>query len=307
MPQAPVASTAGPPWERRVVRAGEWRITSLTDGFMRLDGGGMWGVVPANLWRRMTPPAEDNTILLAMRPFLAERGDVRAVIEVGIGARWEEKWRSIYHIERETTLVDALGACGVAPADVTHVIASHCHFDHIGAQVVERDGELVPQFPNARHFAPAIEVEVAKNPDHIRRGSYRPDDVVPIERAGLLEPMEGDAEPVPGIRFHEAAGHSDGVGVVTVNEDADGDTAIFFADVVPTAHHLQPPYIMAYDIDVPRSFESRSRWIERAADAGWLGLFYHDVDHAFGRVVREGKRFGFEPVAGSSVAAEGHA
>ncbi|MCB1218997.1 hypothetical protein KDL44_16600, partial [bacterium] len=68
-----VASDEPPPWRRRTVRAGEWRITALSDGFLRLDGGSMWGVVPANLWREMTPPREDNTILLALRPFLLER------------------------------------------------------------------------------------------------------------------------------------------------------------------------------------------------------------------------------------------
>ena len=54
------------------VHAGGWRITNLSDGFFRLDGGSMWGVVPANLWRKMTPPLEDNTILLALRPFLGD-------------------------------------------------------------------------------------------------------------------------------------------------------------------------------------------------------------------------------------------
>ena len=56
------------------VQAGPWRITALSDGVMRLDGGAMWGVVPKPLWERMTPPAADNTIPLALRPFLAVRG-----------------------------------------------------------------------------------------------------------------------------------------------------------------------------------------------------------------------------------------
>ena len=210
------------------MRVGDWRITALSDGTMRLDGGSMWGVVPRPIWERMTPPAEDNTIPLALRPFLAERGDVKAVIEVGIGDRWEEKWRSIYSIDRADTLVSTLGALGIAPADVTHVIASHCHFDHIGAQVVEREGALAPLFENAQHFAPRIEVEVARNPDHVRRASYRPEDVVPIEEAGLLTTYEGDAELIPGIRAHDASGHSDGVSVITIDEEsANEDTAIF--------------------------------------------------------------------------------
>ncbi len=285
-------------WTPRSIAAGDWRVTALTDGFMRLDGGAMWGVVPQTIWRELTPPAEDNTIRLALRPFLAERGDVKAVIEVGVGDRWEPKWRSIYHIERPLDLSDSLRACGLEPEDVTHVIASHCHFDHVGAQVIEVDGELRPRFPNARHFAPSIEIEMARNPDHVRRASYRADDVVPIENAGLLHGFEGSAELLPGLHVHAATGHSDGVSVVTVNEDGEGDTAIFWADVVPTGHHVQPPYIMAYDIDVARSFASRSHWLARAADEGWIGLFYHDADHAFGRVARAGRRYAFEAVAG---------
>ena len=96
------ASLEPPADLRRKVRAGEWEITSLSDGHMRLDGGSMWGVVPAAMWREWTPPAGDNTILIALRPFLAVRGRDVVVIEVGIGARcvhrrhlrrWEHRGR----------------------------------------------------------------------------------------------------------------------------------------------------------------------------------------------------------------------
>ena len=278
------------------VRVGEWRISPVSDGFMHLDGGSMWGVVPKNLWKKLTPPADDNTIRLALRCFLAERGDERVVIEVGIGDRWEAKWREIYHIDREENLVASLAERGLTPEDITHVVASHCHFDHIGAQVIERDGELRPLFPNARHFAHAKEVEMAKTPDHVRRASYRADDIVPVEDAGLLETFEGDAELLPGLRVHPAPGHSDGVSVVTLNEEEEGETAIFWADVVPTTHHIQPPYIMAYDIDVVRSFRNRSSWLQRASEGGWIGLFYHDPDIAFARIRHDGKRYVAEPL-----------
>ena len=278
------------------VRVGEWTITALSDGTFRLDGGSMWGVVPANLWRTMTPPAEDNTILMALRPFLLERGDVRCVVEVGVGDRWSDKLRAIYHLDRTSTLAGSLAELGLAPEDVTHVIASHCHWDHVGAQVVETPDGLAPLFPNARHFAPALEIENARRAEGARKGSYRPEDVLPIEDAGLLEAYDGDVELLPGVRAHVLGGHSDGVAVITVGEDEPGDTAIFWADVVPTAHHVQPPYIMAYDIDVVRSFDVRKQWLERVADEGWIGLYYHDPDIAFGRLRREGRRFVHVPV-----------
>ena len=279
-------------WSPRSVRAGRWEITALSDGFLRLDGGSMWGVVPATMWREWTPPDADNTILLALRPFLARDGKHVVLIEPGVGQRWEEKWKRIYRLLPTETLVQTLAACDVAPADVTHVVASHCHWDHIGAQVVERAGELVPLFPNARHFAPRIEIAMAKQPGHARSGSYRAEDVLPLERAGLLEGFEGTRGILPGLVAHVLGGHSDGVSVITLGEG--NETAIFWSDVVPTTHHVQPPYIMAYDLDVVRSFEVRSQWLERAAREGWLGLFFHDERVPFARIARDGRRYRVE-------------
>ncbi len=293
-------SQSASPWVPQAVQVGDWKVTALSDGFFRLDGGAMWGVVPATLWRPMTPPAEDNTIRLALRPFLLERGDLRVVIEGGVGNRWSEKLRAIYHIDHSTSLEATLRACGVTPEEVTHVIASHCHWDHIGSFVIEEAGELQPLFSQARHFLPRAEFEMAKHPDHARRGSYRAEDVEALETAGLVDLFDsaerGDIELVDGIRARHVGGHSEGVCVISINELATGPTAVFWADVIPTTHHIQPPYIMAYDVDVLVSFEQRSRLLEEAADKAWIGLFYHDADTAFGRVVSEGRRYSLQSV-----------
>lgn len=286
------ASTEPVVWTPRSVRVGDWTLTALSDGYLRLDAGGMWGVVPKALWEALTPAAPDNTILIALRPFLAVRGDDVVVIEGGVGRRWDERWRRIYQMVATETLESTLAACGVALGDVTHVVASHAHWDHIGALV---DAAGAPLFPNARHFAPAIEIETARRPGHARAPSYRAQDVEPLLERGLLEGFDGATELLPGLKAHVLGGHSDGVSVITFNEDGPGETAVFWSDVVPTSHHVQPAYIMAYDIDVVRSFEQRSAWLERAAREGWIGCFYHDVDQAFGRVRGDGRRYAFEP------------
>lgn len=278
------------------VELGPWRITALSDGTMRLDGGAMWGVVPKPLWERWTPPAADNTIELALRPFLLERDGIKLVLEPGIGGHLAPKWARIYALERQRTLTSSLADCGLAPAEITHVIASHAHFDHLGG-CLERDtsGMLRPLFPAARHLVPRAELAAARSPDPARKGGYEPELVSALERAGVLTGYGDGDELVPGLVAHEAAGHSDGVCVLTLEERAPGDTAIFWADVVPTTHHIQPQYIMAYDLDVPRSYASRARWLARAAEGGWLGLFYHDAEHAFGRLERAEGRFRFVP------------
>ena len=40
-----------------------WSIKILRAGTMRLDGGGMFGVVPKTMWERLSPPDDQNRIL----------------------------------------------------------------------------------------------------------------------------------------------------------------------------------------------------------------------------------------------------
>ena len=79
-----------------------------------------------------------------------------------------------------------------------HVVCSHCHFDHIGALVVERDGALAPLFPRARVHFPEDELTAARTPDHPRRASYRADDIEPLVGAGLVELHAGTPSSCPG-------------------------------------------------------------------------------------------------------------
>ncbi|HKX45447.1 MAG TPA: hypothetical protein VJP77_01980, partial [Planctomycetota bacterium] len=95
-----------PDHQPRSLDVGGWRVHALTDGYLRLDGGAMWGVVPAALWRAWTPPDADNTIRLALRPFLAVRGADVVLIEGGAGARFDAKQRAIHRFEQ----VGCLGA-----------------------------------------------------------------------------------------------------------------------------------------------------------------------------------------------------
>lgn len=286
-------TTGGPAWTPASLQAGGWRITALFDATFALDGGAMWGVVPKNLWAKLTPPAEDNTIQLAARPFLAERDGVRVVVEGGMGDRWDEKFRRIYRLERpeSTTLRATLAALDLGPEDIDHVVVSHCHFDHVGALVELREGSLEPLFPRARHHFPAAEVGAARQPVHPRRASYRADDIDPLVERGLVDLHDGDHRLLDGLELVQVRGHSEGMVVVRFNPGGDGLSAAFWGDLIPTTHHIQPPYIMAYDMDVPRSFAMRTEWLARAADEGIVGLSYHDPVRAFTRLERDGRRY----------------
>lgn len=293
MTASQVPSDAPAPAPRSTIEAGGWRLTELYDATFRLDGGAMWGVVPKNLWARMTPPADDNTIRMAARPYLAEKDGVKVVVEGGMGDRWSEKMRGIYHLERPaaTSLEGSLASLGIDLAEIDHVVCSHCHFDHIGALVKDEGGSLAPLFPKARVHFPAAELVAARTADHPRRASYRADDIEPLLEAGAVDVHERDTELLPGLTLTQVGGHSEGMTVIGFGLDSAGLQAAFWGDLIPTTHHIQPPYIMAYDVDVPRSFEMRSKWLARAADEGIVGLSYHDPERPFTRLVRDGRRY----------------
>ena len=101
----PAASLNPPDRAPQRVQVGEWTITELSDGHLRLDGGAMWGVVPKAMWGTWTPPDEHNRILLSARCFLAERGDDVVVIEGGIGDRWEPRLAERYGIQSGLSLI----------------------------------------------------------------------------------------------------------------------------------------------------------------------------------------------------------
>ncbi|MFT7676813.1 MAG: glyoxylase-like metal-dependent hydrolase (beta-lactamase superfamily II) [Planctomycetota bacterium] len=293
------ASLNPPAGAARSVRVGEWTITELSDGHLRLDGGAMWGVVPRAMWGKWTPPDEEHRILLAARCFLAERGDDVVVIEGGIGERWEPRLAKRYGIQSGGALTESLRAAGREPEEVTHAIASHCHWDHIGAWLVEQDGELVPRFPNARYLAPADEIEAALQPDSLRRASYRAEDLAKLHESGRLQAYSGTCELLPGFEAEVVAGHSGGIALLSLVSGS--ERAVFWADIVPTAHHaVHPAYIMAYDINAELSYNVRARLLGAAADENWLGLCYHDPDVAFFRLERDGGRFSVLPVEGET-------
>ena len=197
------------------MQLGDWTFTELADGYLRLDGGAMWGVVPRAMWQNWTPPDEHNRIFMATRCFLAERGDDVVVIEGGVGDRWEPKWMGRYGIESGGALTESLRRAGREPEEVTHAIASHCHWDHIGAWLVEDKGERVPRFPKARYLAPADEIEAALHPDSLRRASYRAEDLDILQASGRLQAYDGQSELLPGLEARVVRGHSGGIALLS--------------------------------------------------------------------------------------------
>jgi len=256
------------------MRFGDLDIYILSDGLFRLDGGAMFGVVPRVLWEKTDAPDEKNRILLGLNCLLVLRGSEKILIDTGMGDKFDAKFGAIYGVQRDQTLLDRLAALSLQPQDLTHVIMSHMHFDHIGWNTRRNAaGEIVPTFPRATYFAQRGEYEVANHPDERSRASYIKWNWEVLEKTGQLQLLEGTTEVLPGIESVITPGHTLYHTIVKVQSA--GHTAAFMADLVPTASHLKTPYVMGYDLYPKLTMETKPQILQQALAENWLLVFEH--------------------------------
>jgi len=264
--------------------SGGLRLTVLSAGTLRLDGGAMFGVVPKTMWAKLRTPDEKNRIRLGMNVLLVEDGDKRTLIDNGAGTKWDAKQRDIYAFEALSP-ADLLEPSGLKPDDIDVVLDSHLHFDHAGGNTsFDSEGRVVPSFPNARYVVQKGELDFARSDNERIRASYIRDNFEPVATAGLFDFVEGDAKVDDRIDVLLAPGHTPYLHVPVVRTGE--HTIAFLADLVPTASHVPFPYIMGYDLEPLRTLESKKRILGRAAREGWRLVFEHDHEMPLG-VLRE--------------------
>lgn len=269
---------------------GNLQITTVSDGSFRLDGGAMFGVVPRPLWEKKAPPDDRGRIVLAMRALLVEADWGRMLIDCGAGDVLSPKWTDIFGLERARTLERTLWEAGVSSDEIDIVLPSHLHFDHVGGAVIRKGDGLVPRFPRAKHIIRRGEWDDALQLHPRSRGSYFPDDLVPLERAGVVEFFDDDREIRPGVRVVRAAGHTAHHQIVVF--ESEGKTAVFAADVVPTDAHIQDNWITALDLFPMQSFAFKQTFLRAAIDREQLIYFAHDPAISAGYIrEKDGKRF----------------
>ncbi|MFH1423258.1 MAG: MBL fold metallo-hydrolase [Planctomycetota bacterium] len=276
---------------------GKHELFTISDGTFKLDGGAMFGIVPKPLWNKLSPADSRNRITLALNCLLVRTGIGKNIlIDTGLGTRYDEKSNDIYDINRNPGLEENLKFVGVKPEDIDFVILTHLHFDHCGGNVkLDSNGNLIPAFPNAKYIIQKKEWEDALNPNERTRGSYREDDLLPIEKAGQLQLIDGDCEVLPCIRTAVTGGHTRGHQVVII--ESEGRHCIFWGDLIPTSGHINLPYVMSYDILPLDTIKEKKKWEDKVVSEAWLSHFEHDPKVTFAKLTCTGKRFSVTPVS----------
>ncbi len=210
--------------------------------------------------------ADDGRLLLSLHAFVGVSGDSTIVVDtcVGPGAR-PLPGDDAFPGRLDAAIDGGLGA-------VDFVLCTHLHFDHVGWNTREIDGELVPTFPNARYLVSDVELASldGHDPNDIRSVSIQP-----LLDAGVLDPVALDHRLTDEVRLIATPGHTPGH--VSVLIESNGATALVTGDLAHTPLQFTHPELSAvrFDADTPTAVATRRAIIDTHTGTDLLVLGTH--------------------------------
>ncbi len=276
-----------------------WAQTSLEQGDIRLDtlsDGNL--VLPKSFALGETPPegADDilaeygltgDTLTPDCNVTLLRSGDRTVLFDVGAGQEF---------MPTAGKLLDAFDTLGVDPFDVTDVIFTHAHPDHLWG-VLDDFGDLM--FPDAAYHIGRSEWDYWTDPDTVStidqgRVTFA---VGAMNRLGHLSEQislfEDDQEILPGVLSRLTPGHTPGH--MSFEVQMGSESVMIVGDSIVNHHiaFVQPTWMSGSDQDPMLAADTRVSLLEQLTQSQMRLIGFHLPDGGLGRVERRGDGFYF--------------
>jgi glyoxylase-like metal-dependent hydrolase (beta-lactamase superfamily II) len=245
--------------------------------------------------------AETGKLMSSMQSWLLRSGNHVVIVDTGCG---NDKIRTNTAFQRFHQLnlpyLERLAALGVRPEDVTMVINTHLHVDHVGWNTRLVDGHWVPTFPNARYLIGRQELAHWRDPEggpalHPWGVPVIADSVDPVVNAGLVELIDDGDTILPGVTAQAVPGHT--AGQLAFWLDSEGERGAFTADVFHQPMQIVRPDWNSCFCELPDvAIATRRKLLAEAADADAVLFPSHTGKPHAGLVARDGAGFRFVPL-----------
>ncbi len=236
----------------------------------------MFGTIPKNLWNKVCPADENNLCTLAMRCLLIDEGERRILIDTGIGDKQSEKFFSYYYLHGDDSLRTSLARYGYTTDDITDVILSHLHLDHVGGALENLAEGPVPTFKNATYWSCQEHWNWATDPNPRESPSFLKENILPLAASGKLKFIEKSDSThfTENISIRFVNGHTDSMMLPFIKYKE--HTLVFVADLLPTAAHIPVNYVPAYDVSPLDTMTEKAEFLAEAEENGYILFFEHD-------------------------------
>ncbi|MFN0146928.1 MAG: MBL fold metallo-hydrolase [Dehalococcoidia bacterium] len=271
------------------MRIGTFEILPVIDGEMRVQPTQAFAKTSEADWSpHRALLSDDGMLTMCLGGFLVRGGPGGKVVLVDIGLGHFAMGGQ----QLGGRLIDSLAAHGHSPADITDVIFSHLHLDHVGWATTE-DGK--PTFANATYRCDQRDWDYwIDSPSDAIAGV--PKEFADLQKQALtpladrIQTWKADVTIVPGISAVHAPGHTPGSSLTVV---ADGtDRAMLLGDAVHCpVELLEDEWSGLGDVDPDLARRTRvalARELE-GKDTPIAGAHFPGL--AFGRLLKgEGRR-----------------
>lgn len=269
----------------------------LHPAVFKLDGGAMFGIIPKPLWSKKIPADELNRIQLSLRVMLIQTKNRNILVDTGIGDYHGEKFDDRFGVSgpRNPLLETLEKDFSLKPEDITDLIVTHLHFDHVGGLGTDQDGHRI-LFPNATLHIHRQHYDYALHPTLRDAGSFHSEYFRPLieaaDKNGLVHWLCGKEGTIledegEKIFFRTSSGHTPWL-VHPYDEKF-----IYMADLVPTSAHIPVPWVMGYDISPGQTTVDKTQFYAFIQDRDLTMIFEHDIK-VWGAKVRKKSETEFE-------------
>jgi glyoxylase-like metal-dependent hydrolase (beta-lactamase superfamily II) len=258
------------------MRVGELRVDAVSDGTFVARPSYFGGHVPPTA--RPDLFDRDGSAWLPIGCFLVRGAGRTILVDAGLGPELQALPDGMWLVGGQ--LLTGLRALDVGPGDVTDVICTHFHADHVG-WLFDLDGR--PVFPAATIWFGAADWAHFVDGDgemaaHIESG-FRA-----LARTPQLRPLETDEAVASGVTAVPAPGHTPGHLAVVL--DSSGDRLIVLGDAVTCPAQVgEAGWHSMGDVEVELAERSRRALWEQLAHPGTRGVGAHFPELESGFVV----------------------
>lgn len=139
------------------------KTTILHPATFKLDGGAMFGIIPKPLWEKKIKADDFNRINMSLRVVLFQTENKNILVDTGIGDYHPEKFNTQFDVKGSNSpLTNALKSAGLNEDDITDIILTHLHFDHVGGLGTGENGTDII-FKNATIHVQADHYKYSQN------------------------------------------------------------------------------------------------------------------------------------------------
>ncbi|MEN2487807.1 MBL fold metallo-hydrolase [Flavobacterium sp. B11] len=229
-------------------------------------------------FKLLSDGSNDPGLKMAIQPFVVITDNDVILLDFGLGFV-NNGVPFIYEILRKNN---------IEPQQITKILVSHLHKDHIEGIGYFENGNLVQNFPNATIYIQKREIDFAL--EQINNPSYVPEILNELENLPNVELLNADSGQITNEIFYEvSAGHTQFHQVFWIK--ADDEIVFYGADDLPQKIYWSMHVAYKTDFDGKRARESRKKWEQQAKDENWKVLFYHDMKEPILEFIEEKMKY----------------